>query len=306
MVQLYIALGMSELDAFRAYAEVYPDDCLLLVDTINTLESGVPNAIVVFEELRRSGHRPVGIRLDSGDLAYLSIQAARLLDAAEFSDVSIVLSNNLDEMIIWQIVTQIKDEAPRYGVDPGRLINRLVYGVGTRLITSWGEPALGGVYKLVAVQDNDIWLPAIKISESPAKTPNPGNKRLWRLYDQRGKATADLLTLFHEDPRTMNPLVLRHPNDHTKHRILENSSLSAIEPLLVEILHAGKVVYDWPDLDTIRDQRVTDVERLDPGVRRIMYPHIYHVSLSQELWDLKQGLILNATRNLEVDQNEVA
>ncbi len=180
MVQLFIALGMSELEAFRAFADVYPEDCLLLVDTVNTLESGIPNAIRVFEELRQKGHSPIGIRLDSGDLAYLSIQAAKMLDQAGFEDVSIVLSNNLDELVIWQIITQISQEAPRYGLDADRLIRRLVYGVGTRLIASWGEPALGGVYKLVAVHHENTWLPAIKISDSVDKTPNPGNKRVWR------------------------------------------------------------------------------------------------------------------------------
>ncbi|MFQ5924184.1 MAG: nicotinate phosphoribosyltransferase, partial [Anaerolineales bacterium] len=164
MVQVFLALGGDELDAFRAYAEVFPDDCLLLVDTINTLESGILNAIRVFEELRQKGHTPVGIRLDSGDLAYLSIRASRMLDEAGFADTVIVLSNNLDEMVIWQILTQIHREASRYGVDPDQLIGRLAFGVGTRLITSWGEPALGGVYKLVAVQDDSDWRAAIKIS----------------------------------------------------------------------------------------------------------------------------------------------
>ena len=145
MVQVFMALGEGELEAFRAYADVYPDDCTLLVDTIDTLESGVPNAIKVFEELRRKGHEPVGIRLDSGDLAYLSIQSAGMLDAAGFPDAKITLSNQLDELVIWQIITQIQEEAPRYGVDPDHLINRLVYGVGTRLITSAGQPALDGV-----------------------------------------------------------------------------------------------------------------------------------------------------------------
>src|ERR671927_521473 len=134
MIQVFIALGEGELGAFRAFADVYPDDCILLVDTINTLESGVPNAIKVFEELRRKGHSPVGIRLDSGDLAYLSIQSAKMLDEAGFPDTSIVLSNDLDELVIWQIITQIQQEARRYGVDPDQLIGRLVYGVGTRLI----------------------------------------------------------------------------------------------------------------------------------------------------------------------------
>ena len=180
MVQLFMALGGSELDAFRAYAEVYPDDCLLLVDTVNTLESGVPNAIKVFEELRRDGHRPVGVRLDSGDLAYLAIQSAKQLNDAGFPETSIVLSSDLDELIVWQIITQILQEAPRAGVDAEQLIGRLVYGVGTRLVTSWGQPALGGVYKLVAVQDKGAWQPAIKLSESSEKTPNPGAKQVWR------------------------------------------------------------------------------------------------------------------------------
>lgn len=294
MVQLYLALGMSELDAFRAYAELYPDDCLLLVDTVNTLESGVPNAIRVFEELKRKGHQPLGIRLDSGDLAYLSIQAARQLDQAGFPEVSIVLSNNLDELIIWQIVTQIRDEAPRYGLDPDPLIRRLIYGVGTRLITSSGDPALGGVYKLTAVKDQGQWLPAIKLSESPSKTPNPGAKRPWRLYDSRGKATADLVALWEEDPPSESRLMLHHPSDHTKHRSIQQSELTAIEPLLVEVLRSGQLVYDFPALEQIRAARLADVERLDPGVRRILYPHIYHVSLSQELWELKQRLIREA------------
>jgi nicotinate phosphoribosyltransferase len=294
MVQLFLALGMGEVDAFQAYADIYPDDCLLLVDTINTLESGVPNAIRVFEGLRRKGHEPVGIRLDSGDLAYLSIQAAKMLDEAGFPDVSIVLSNNLDELIIWQIVTQIEEEAPRYGMDAERLIRRLVYGVGTRLITSWGEPALGGVYKLVAVYHEGGWLPAIKISESPSKTPNPGQKQVWRVYDQRGKATADLLSLAEEELQKADQIVLRHPTDHTKYRTLQPGRISEIEGLLVEIIREGKLVYSMPSIEAMRQRRVEDVERLDLGVRRIMFPHIYHVSLSQRLWDLKQDLIRSA------------
>jgi nicotinate phosphoribosyltransferase len=297
MVQLFIAMGSGELEAFQAYASVYPDDCLLLVDTINTLESGVPNAIKVFEDLRRKGHKPIGIRLDSGDLAYLSIQSAKLLDDANFPDVSIVLSNNLDELVIWQIVTQIREEASRYGVDAEKLIRRLVYGVGTRLITSWGEPALGGVYKLVAVCEQGNWIPALKISESIAKTPNPGYKRVWRLYDRRGKATADLLSLEDEVPDIMRAITLRHPTDHTKLRTLDRAEISEIEPLLVEIMKDGQLVYSFPDIDTLRQRRRADVERLDAGVRRIMYPHIYHVSLTQRLWDLKQQLIQDAMQS---------
>ncbi len=291
MVQVFMALGMGELDAFRAYAEVYPDDCLLLVDTIDTLHSGIPNAITIFEELRRQGHEPVGIRLDSGDLAYLAIQAAKMLDDAGFPNVSIVLSNDLDELVIWQVLTQIWDEAPRWGVDAEHLIDRLAYGVGTRLVTSWGEPALGGVYKLVAVCVDDNWVPAIKISESADKTPNPGHKNIWRLYDQRGKATADLLSLEDEDPHTMSRIVLHHPSDHTKSRTLPRSEISEIEPLLVEIMRDGRVVYDTPSIEAMRARRRADIERLDPGVKRLINPHIYHVSLTENLWKLKQSLI---------------
>lgn len=296
MVQLFMTLGQGELGAFRAYADVYPDDCLLLVDTVDTLESGVPNAITVFEELRRKGHRPVGIRLDSGDLAYLSIRAAKMLDDAGFPDTSIVISGDLDELVMWQIITQISAEAPRYGVDPDHLVNRLIYGIGTRLITSWGEPALGGVYKLVAVQQNGQWDSAIKISDTPAKTPNPGTKQIWRIYDQRSKATADLLCLEHEDLHGEASLLLRHPMDHTKYRTIQRGEISHMEPLLEDVLVEGKIVTDLPPLDDLRARREADSERLDPGILRLVNPHIYHVSLTAQLWDLKQRLIEEATR----------
>jgi nicotinate phosphoribosyltransferase len=295
LVQTFMALGEGELAAFQAYADLYPDDCILLVDTINTLQSGIPNAIKVFEDLRRKGHQPVGIRLDSGDLAYLSIQAARLLDEAGFPDTSIVLSSNLDELVIWQIITQISMEAPYYGLDADQVIGRLIYGVGTRLITSQGKSALGGVFKLVALHDDGDWQPAIKISENPLKTPNPGQKLAWRIYDERGKATADLLSLDEEDPRQMETLMLQHPTDHTKSRRLTPDQISQIEPLQVEVLQEGQLVYDLPSIDEIRQRRIDDLERLDTGVRRLLSPHIYHVSLTQALWDSKQELIRSTT-----------
>ena len=291
MVQVFIALGESELDAFRAYADVYPDDCLLLVDTVDTLESGIPNAIIVFEELRRKGHEPVGIRLDSGDLAYLSIQAARMLNDAGFEDVSIVLSNQLDELVLWQILTQIEREAHHYDIDPNQLIDRLVYGVGTSLIASDGHPALDGVYKLVAVRENANWVPALKLSENPDKVPQPGHKHVWRLYDQRGKATADLLSLDDENPRGQDRITLHHPVEQHAFRHLDSASISKIEPLLEDIIVDGEVVYDWPSLEQIRATRDQDLEKLDSGVRRIVNPHIYHVSLTPRLWALKQELI---------------
>lgn len=294
MVQLFMSLGEGELTAFRLFAEQYPDDCILLVDTINTLESGVPNAIRVFEELRRKGHEPVGIRLDSGDLAYLSVQAARMLDQAGFPNTVIVLSSDLDELLIWQITTQIVEEARRIGMDPERIIRRLVYGVGTRLITSWGDPALGGVYKLAAVYHNGEWRPAIKISESVEKTPNPGRKCVWRVYDRRGQATADLLSLEDEDPHLLDPLVLRHPADHTQWRALRQEDITAIEPLLVEVLHEGKRITEPPTIEEMRRLREQDIARLDAGVRRLVNPHVYHVSLTERLWALKQELIASA------------
>ena len=292
LVQVFLGMGHSELDAFQAYADLYPDDCLLLVDTIDTLGSGIPNAIKVFENLKRKGHRPVGIRLDSGDLAHISIKAAKMLNDAGFPEVSIVLSNDLDELVIWQIITQIQEEAARYGVDPDKLIHRLVYGVGTKLVTSSGDSALDGVYKLVAIsQQQDEWIPTLKISENIDKTLNPGNKRVWRVYDQRGKATADLVALYDEDIRNQRPLVLHHPTLATKQRCLEADEIDHIEKLLIPVVQDGEIAAERPTIPEMWATRDADIEALDPGVRRIMNPHTYHVSLSQKLWDLKQEMI---------------
>jgi nicotinate phosphoribosyltransferase len=294
MVQVFMALGEGELGAFRAYADVYPNDCLLLVDTIDTLESGIPNAIKVFEELKAKGHKPMGIRLDSGDLAYLSIQAAKMLDAAGFPETKIVLSNQLDEMVIWQIITQIEGESQRYGVEPDKLIKRLVYGVGTRLITSKGESALDGVYKLVALKNGDEWTPAIKISETPEKTLNPGNKLVWRIIDERDKAIADVLSLNNENLCDMESISLHHPTEHNTHRTLTQARISKIELLLEDIIKDGKLVYDLTSIEEMRERRQSDLEQLDSGIRRIINPHIYHVSLTERLWKLKQELINSA------------
>jgi nicotinate phosphoribosyltransferase len=304
MVQAFLALGGSELDAFRAYAELYPDDCVLLVDTVDTLGSGVPNAIRVFEELRASGHEPVGIRLDSGDLAYLAILAARQLDRAGFGDVSIVLSNNLDELVIWQIVTQIQHEAPRYGVDADRLVSRLVYGIGTRLITSAGNAALDGVLKLVAVADGNGWQPAIKLSETPGKTLNPGAKRVWRVYDGRGFATADVISTADEDLRQASTLVLRHPTHEGRSRTLAGTGISRVEPLLEDVVVDGRRLGEPPSIDAMRDLRRRDLANLDPGVKRLMNPHLYHVSLTQRLSDFKQSLVRDLRRRAREGEHE--
>lgn len=297
MVQVFLALGMGELDAFREFARLYPDDCILLVDTIDTLNSGVPNAIKVFEELRKDGHQPLGVRLDSGDLAFLSIQTAKMLDEAGFDEVKIVLSNQLDELVIWQIRAQIHEEAWRYGVDPEALQKRLVYGVGTRLITSAGQAVLDGVYKLVAVEDNGQWMPAIKVSETEEKTLNPGEKQLWRLYDRRGKATADLLALKDEQPMHSEYIRLRHPTDQERGRKLATADISDVETVLVDVMREGSVVCDFPPIDELRKRRDKDIDRLDPGVKRFINPHVYHVSLSQKLWELKQNLIAKTRAN---------
>jgi nicotinate phosphoribosyltransferase len=297
LVQAAMALGMSELDAFQAYADVYPDDTLLLVDTIDTLGSGIPNAIKVFEGLRRKGHEPVGIRLDSGDLAYLSIQAAKMLNQAGFPKTSIVLSNNLDELVMWQIGSQIRQEAPREGLEAEDVISRLVFGVGTQLITSSGDPALGGVYKLVAVCDDGEWNPALKLSDSREKIANPGHKRAWRIYDLRGRATADVLALAEEDLPNAAELILHHPGDYTKWRRVRRDDVQ-LEPLHTEILREGRLVYEWPALEDMRAVRKADVARLDAGVRRLIHPHIYHVSLTEALWNQKQELIVGARGRL--------
>ena len=295
LVQLYMAMGKGELDAFRAYAEVYPSECLLLVDTIDTIESGIPNAITVFDELRAKGFEPIGIRLDSGDLAYLSIKAAMMLDEAGYPNSSITLSNNLDELTIWQIISQIQLEAPRYGMDAVSILKRLAFGVGTKMITSGNASALNGVYKLVGIQCDGEWKPAIKISESAEKTLIPGRKLVWRIYDQRGKATADLMTLDDEDPRKMGDLELYHPTSFGKKRKIRAEEISKIELLHEEVLRGdGSWDVKHPTMEEMRGKRSEDVGFLHLGVKRLMHPHIYHVSLSEKLMKLKLELIENA------------
>jgi nicotinate phosphoribosyltransferase len=291
LVQLFIAMGEGELGAFRAYAENYPDDCLLLVDTINTLESGIPNAITVFKELSSKGHSPVGIRLDSGDLAYLSVQACRMLNDAGFPDTTIVLSNNIDEMVLLQVLDQIRIEASIYRMDYKKIIDRLTYGVGTKLITSHGCSSLDGVYKLSAVKKDNTWIPAMKITDTPAKALIPGDKKLWRIYGKSGRADADLICLKDENPTTMETIVLRHPFDPIMSRTLKNSDILSIEPLLVDIFDHGKPVYEFPPVKTLRTTKENDLNTFDPGVKRLINPHYYHVSLSERLWELKESLV---------------
>jgi len=251
-------------------------------------KSGIPNAIIVFRELREQDHEPVGIRLDSGDLAYLAIRAAQQLDAAGFEDTTIVISSGLDELAIWQILTQIEQEADKYGVDGDTLIDRLAFGVGTKLLTSHGDPSLDSVYKLVAIDRDRTWVPAIKISESPQKTVTPGHKQVVRLYDRRGLAAADVMGLEGEDIESAPHITLRHPTRHDFHRTVKRDDIQRIEPLLETAWADGRRTVEREVIDVPQARRMADLSRLDPGVRRLMNPHVYHVSLTQALWDLKQ------------------
>lgn len=295
LVQVFMALGMGELEAFRAFAGRYPDECVLLVDTVDTLESGIPNAITVFRELEADGHVPVGIRLDSGDLAYLAIRSAQMLDDAGFPEAGIVLSSDLDELAIWQILSQIDVEAPRYGVDPRRLAARLTYGVGTRLITSAGHSALNGVYKLVAIEgDGGGWLPAIKVSENPVKVPTPGEKEVWRVYDERGLATADVIGVAGEDLDGTSDLPVLHPHRAGVRRTIPADRISSVESLLEPVFADGARIGAPSSVAEMRARRDADLARLDTGVRRIVNPHIYHVSLTERMKQLQASLIEDA------------
>ena len=289
-VQAFSALGASEAEAFQAFAESYPDDCVLLLDTVDTLGSGLPHAIAVFERLRRQGHEPRGVRLDSGDLAHLAVHVASELDAAGFPDVRITLSNQLDELTLWQIKQQVQEEAAALGLDPRRVLDRLAFGVGTRLITSHGAPSLDGVFKLVAVEGETGWQPSVKRSDTPEKATLPGAKDVYRVYDERNMATADLMTLHDERPGADAGLRLHHPRDERR-RDLGPDEVSAIEPLLEVAWDDGAIRSEREDVAALRARRERDEARLDVGVRRLRNPHVYHVSLSEALWRLTRDAL---------------
>ncbi len=265
----------SELDAFRAYADIFPDTCLLLVDTFDTLRSGVPNAIKVFEELQNKGYKPVGIRLDSGDLAYLSKKARAMLDAAGFSEAKIFASSDIDEWLIRDMKLQ------------GAKID--VWGVGTKLITSEGCPALGGVYKLSAeISDSEI-IPKIKVSDNVEKITNPGYKKLSRLYDKNtGKAIADLIMLDEETIDQTKPLTIFHPVDTWKRMRLTNFSA---KELMVPVFLDGKQVYHSPALMDIQAYASEELATFWDEIKRLINPQEYKVDLSQRLYELKKSLL---------------
>ena len=265
----------SELEAFRAYAEIYPDSALLLCDTYDTLRSGVPNAIKVFDELSAKGHKPRGIRLDSGDLAYLSKEARKMLDKAGYTDTVICASGDLDEYSIQSLKNQ------------GAAID--VWGVGTRLITSNELPALGGVYKLAAVVEDGKIIPKIKLSNNAVKITNPGFKNVVRIYDsETGKAEADLICLRDEVIDESKPLTIFHPLETWKKTTYTNYK---VRELLVPIMKDGAVVYNFPTLKEIAAYAKQEMESFWDEYRRIDRPHIYKVDLSQGLYDLKNALI---------------
>lgn len=264
----------TELDAFRAYANTFPDACMLLVDTYDTLKSGVPNAIKVFDELRAQGHEPVGIRLDSGDLAYLSKKARAMLDEAGYPNAGICASSDLDEMVIRDLKIQ------------GAKINS--WGVGTKLITSADNPALGGVYKMSAEIVNGVTIPKIKLSENIEKLTNPGYKKVFRLYSQKGMAVADLIALDEETIDASKPLRLYHPEQTYKSMVVENFT---VRELLVPLFIDGKQMYTPPTVMEMQAYCKRELATLYEESKRTLNPHAYKVDISDKLYDLKKELI---------------
>ena len=276
----------DELTAFRTYAKLYPNAAILLVDTYDTLRSGVPNAITVFQEMRDAGlpMKGYGIRLDSGDLAYLSKEARKMLDAAGFTDAIISASSDLDEDLILSLKNQ------------GAAINS--WGVGTRMITSYDWAAFGGVYKLAAIQDPKTgeFVPKIKLSENTEKITNPGDKTIYRIYDRKtGKIIADLIALVGETYSEDEELVLFDPVSTWKKTWLKPGTFR-IREILVPVFRNGICVYDSPDVMAIQQYCREELETLWPETKRLTNPHLVHVDLSQPLYDLKTGILEKMNR----------
>ncbi len=267
----------DEYTAFKAYADVYPENALLLVDTYDTLKQGIPNAIKVFDELRAAGYEPKGIRLDSGDLAYLSKKAREMLDNAGYPDTVICASGDLDEYSISSLKNQ------------GATINS--WGVGTRLITSADMPALGGVYKLSAIVEKDGEIvPKIKLSENTEKITNPGFKNIYRVYDKRtGHAEADFIYLRNEEEYDESkPLVLTHPTERWKTITFDNYELRSLH---ADIVKDGKLVYDMPSLSEIKKYAERELATFWDEYKRLDKPHVYKVDLSDALYELKTAML---------------
>ena len=277
MAHAWVQMFDSEYEAFKAYVQMYPTNATLLVDTYNTLKSGVPNAIRVFDEvLKPLGITKCGIRLDSGDLAYLTRQARKMLDEAGWTGCQISVSNSLDEYIIRDVLRQ------------GAQID--LFGVGERLITAKSEPVFGGVYKLVAVEDPDgTVVPKIKISENVGKITNPHYKKLYRFFaNDTGKAIADYLTVYDETVDDTGNLEIFDPDAIWKRKTVYNFTAKELQ---VPIFRNGELVYQLPTLEEIRTYCKTQVDTLWEEVRRFDNPQTYYVDLSQKLWDVKYGLL---------------
>jgi len=270
----------SELEAFRAYANIFPTGCLLLVDTYDTLKSGMPNAIKVFNELREKGYEPLGIRLDSGDLAYLSKEARKMLDEAGFPNAKIFASGDLDEYLIRDLKAQ------------GAKID--TWGVGTKLITSDPMPSLGGVYKLAAEVKDGKFIPKIKISENVDKITIPGYKKVVRIYDNKtNKALADLIMLENENIDVNQPLEIFHPIETWKKMTITNfHTRNLLEPIFAN----GKLVYKSPSLLQIQKYAKEEMDTFWDEYKRLMHPQEYKVDLSRQLYDLKNDLLKSLKR----------
>ncbi len=273
----------TELEAFRAYASTYPDKTMLLIDTYNTLESGLPNAIKVFDELREKGYEPLGVRIDSGDLEYISKEVRKILDEAGYPDVKITASNDLDEYTISTLKSQ------------GAKID--IWGVGTKLITSGDWPSLGGVYKLSAAVEDGQMIPKIKLSEDPTKINNPGYKKIIRIYDKStNKAEADLMLLSDEIIDETKPLKIFHPVYTWKTKVFHNYyTKELLEPLFID----GKLVAKRYKVKEIKQYAQKEKDSFWPQYLRISSPGRYKVDLSEKLWRLKNELIEKRKKDLQ-------
>ena len=282
MAHSWVQMFDSQYEAFKAYCEIYPDNPTLLVDTYNTLKSGVPDAIRVFNEvLKPRGLTKCGIRLDSGDMTYLTKKARKMLDDAGWQSCKISVSNSLDEYLIQDLINQ------------GACID--MFGVGERLITAKSEPVFGGVYKLTAVEDEQgNIIPKIKISENVGKITNPHFKKLYRFFgNDTGKAIADYLCVHDEVVDDTKDLEIFDPSATWKRKTVYDFTA---KELLVPIFKNGQLVYDLPTLDEIQKYCAQQIDTLWDEVKRFDNPHTYYVDLSQKLWDIKYDLLKNNGR----------
>lgn len=282
MAHSWIQMFDSEYEAFKAYAELYPDSCTLLIDTYNVLKSGIPNAIKVHKEvLEPRGHKLKGVRIDSGDVAYLTKKTRKMLDDAGMTDCKIFASNSLDEYIIRDILSQ------------GAQID--FFGVGERLITSKSEPVFGGVYKVVAVEEKGEMIPKIKCSENVEKITNPCEKEVWRLYSNTtGQMLADLIAIRGEEFDFSKPIELFHPDFPWKRKVFEDYTA---KKLLVPIFEKGNLVYEEPSAKQIKEYCREQTSHLWEEVVRFENPEHYYVDLSQNLWETKRTLLMKANAN---------